>query len=405
MRSWSWQVNDTGHPVSVGRRMRQMLPHPTYFEFSDEEEAVHTDGWLERHFADELVSLLLHQKPPWPKHRGKELPELMRLAGGLHMWTRPLHEGDHGPWYRPLPPAPLPPEQVDLPNGKVVDVETIANAPTGAFSGDELFSDSEASDEDEAEAEQERAAAKALAAERAETACKRCNGSLGARPVRLAACRHALCECCVLQTTYIFGECPVCGVHAAVGSGKAVGMPKGAADSVTPQPCVTNGAATDEAAAVELAQTARVMADRALLLEYGNTVKPDGAGKTAFKTFVRVLRRGEGSEITRVSFNINPSFNRPTAVVDKPNDKSLGFTFEYAMARKFPCFMKVEFADGLAPGLTIEYSVQTPADGKGCVAHRLAIAPSKLKKRMKDKKGGLTVEAKDCARSLWVGGV
>ena len=73
MRSWSWQVNDTGHPVSVGRRMRQILPHPTYFEFSDEEEAVHTDGWLERHFADELVSLLLHQKPPWPKHRGKEL--------------------------------------------------------------------------------------------------------------------------------------------------------------------------------------------------------------------------------------------------------------------------------------------------------------------------------------------
>ena len=76
----------------------------------------------------------------------------------------------------------------------------------------------------------------------------------------------------------------------------------------------------------------KAAADAALLIEYGNEARPAG-GKTAYTTFVRVLRKGKaGSDIKRVSFNINPSFDRPTATVDRANDPKLGFAFEYAMA-------------------------------------------------------------------------
>ena len=111
-----------------------------------------------------------------------------------------------------------------------------------------------------------------------------------------------------------------------------------------------------------------------------------------------MLRKGKaGSDIKRVSFNINPSFDRPTETVDRPNDQKLGFAFEYAMARDYPCFMSVEFAEG--PPLTIEYWVSSPNDGSRRVARRLAIAPAALRKA---KKKGLTVDVTEGARSMWV---
>jgi hypothetical protein len=98
-----------------------------------------------------------------------------------------------------------------------------------------------------------------------------------------------------------------------------------------------------------------------------------------------------------VSFNINPGFDRPTAVVDRPNDKALGFAFEYAMARPYPCFMRLEFV-GDTPPLTIEYYVATPESGKR-IARRIAIAqPLKVPR---SRKGGIRFDARP-ARSAWV---
>ena len=98
----------------------------------------------------------------------------------------------------------------------------------------QLFSDSEVSDEGELEAAKARAAADSLDQERAQTACELCQGSLGARPLRLAACRHALCECCVLRTVYLLNECPVCATRVQRGGSKKVGGPHGDASALTP---------------------------------------------------------------------------------------------------------------------------------------------------------------------------
>ena len=171
-----------------------------------------------------------------------------------------------------------------------------------------------------------------------------------------------------------------------------VGLPRSDAESVTQQPASEALAEEADAAAAML----KAAANAALLLEYGNEARPAGS-KTAYTTFVRVLRKGKaGSDIKRVSFNINPSFDRPSETVDRPNDQKLGFAFEYAMAREYPCFMSVEFAEG--PPLTIEYWVRSPNDGSRRVARRLAIAPASRKAKRK----GLTVDATEGARSMWV---
>ena len=171
-----------------------------------------------------------------------------------------------------------------------------------------------------------------------------------------------------------------------------VGLPRSDAESVTQQPASEALAEEADAAAAML----EAAADAALLLEYGNEARPAGS-KTAYTTFVRVLRKGKaGSDIKRVSFNINPSFDRPSETVERPNDQKLGFAFEYAMAREYPCFMSVEFAEG--PPLTIEYWVRSPNDGSRRVARRLAIAPASRKAKRK----GLTVDATEGARSMWV---
>ena len=436
-----WQ---DGHPVSVGRRMEQMLPLSTYFEYSDRHATVDTasaaegsGGWLEKHFAEELVRLL-HQASPWQRPRGKELPELLRLAGGLHTWTTP-RQGEYGPWYRPLETTTglmkaagaaaasakraLPLDLVAIgaaeAEGAAVQVCEVVDAAAAEADGmapsaamcragedaEQLFSDSEVSDADEAEAAAARDAAESLARERAQTACEQCSGSLGAHPLRLSTCRHALCECCVLNTVVLFNECPICGTHVhRHGHSKTVGLPVGDEDSVTPQPYATD---EDAERAQAAAQSTRRRAETALLLEYGNEAVATSGGKTAYKTFVRVLRRagtGSADTIRRVTFNINPSYDRPTAIVDRPNDKVLGYTFDYAMGREYPCVVRVEFVE--RPPLTIEYFVRDcckESSGE-CrqVAWRLAVpAPPTTKGKMLSKKG-IVVDVAEKARSLWV---
>merc|ERR1711904_720990 len=98
-----------------------------------------------------------------------------------------------------------------------------------------------------------------------------------------------------------------------------------------------------------------------IVLEYGNVSRSEGS-KTSFKSFVRVACT-EGSlaskdAVARVDFNINPGFSKPTSSAKEPNDKSLGFTYEYSMARTYPCVMTVHFSSGLGlPKLQINYEV------------------------------------------------
>lgn len=68
----------------------------------------------------------------------------------------------------------------------------------------------------------------------------------------------------------------------------------------------------------------------------------------------------------QVSFNINPSYAKPTAVALQPTDSTLGFSFRYAMARTFPCHMTIEWAPSAVSGaafppILVRYEVRPSA--------------------------------------------
>lgn len=133
------------------------------------------------------------------------------------------------------------------------------------------------------------------------------------------------------------------------------------------------------------------------VLEYGNTASApssNGSPKIVFRTFLKVLS-GIGNysvknklPVQRVDFNINPGYDKPTAAVstrplnsshdDGAFDKKTNtFSFEYAMAREFPCWMTVVFDVGKGSDtligqrrLVIPYRVQSLTS---CFRRRIVI--------------------------------
>ena len=71
-----FDVDDDGHPVSVGRKMRRYLPHNRYVEYSSRRDG----PWLEAHLANELHALLGSVRRQAGQRRLK-MPLLTRLAG------------------------------------------------------------------------------------------------------------------------------------------------------------------------------------------------------------------------------------------------------------------------------------------------------------------------------------
>jgi len=110
-----------------------------------------------------------------------------------------------------------------------------------------------------------------------------------------------------------------------------------------------------------------------LVLEYGSTAKPAGS-KTCFTTFLRLALTEGAVEskgvVAQVDFNINPGFNKPTSSLRETNSQKLGFAFEYAMARPYPCIMTIHFKKELClPKVIVNFKVQEEAH----VARRIIV--------------------------------
>ena len=91
-----FDTDDAGHPVAVGRRMRQVLSSSTYYEF-----ARSTDGeWDARHMGSKISVLLAGAPNPGSTgrrdgRRNHKLPSLTRVAGGFNAWDN--QNGDEWP--------------------------------------------------------------------------------------------------------------------------------------------------------------------------------------------------------------------------------------------------------------------------------------------------------------------
>lgn len=427
-----FDTEDAGHPVSVGRQMRRYLPNPIYFEFTRSKDG----DWECKHMGTEVFAMLeRHWQVMKKKRRGgrrdDKLPELTRVAGGYRAWSE-AHNGEWLPWWGGLGDefeegltgtqdgsangdnvwrAVLDPQtntmlyehvqtgrRVKLrpPGARVIVEQLGTSGPSsrrrkayrdgGASSPsrcvlEPLFegaaADLESEDEEERQAREERAAQEKVEAEAAQTDCDLC-GKFLVDAVRLTHCRCALCACCVERTLRYTRQCPACGEKANFTGAKTVASDAKELNFRLSSLPPSLESASQRHYLTDL-QLGRTRVSR-IVLEYGNVSRKEGS-KTCFKSFVRVAST-EGSlaskgAVTRVDFNINPGFSKPTASAKEPNDKKLGFTFEYSMARSYPCVMTVHFSSDLGlPKLQINYCVieaskvdrriiiEMPAEGK-----------------------------------------
>mmetsp|Transcript_104119 Transcript_104119/g.333880 ORF Transcript_104119/g.333880 Transcript_104119/m.333880 type:complete len:1050 (-) Transcript_104119:186-3335(-) len=412
-----FDVEDAGHPVEVGRQMRRYLQDPRYFEF-----ARSVDGdWECQHMGEEMVALLAGswqniKKKRKGGQRDDRLPELTRVAGGFKSWNEP-HNGEWGAWCGigegAADPEPLQSSddadawRAELdpgtnmmvyrhvrtgrctkvrPRGQRIVVDKLttagASAPgaapsdvtSGIAAGTACFTPTpaepalfESSDDEDSEVEEQRRDQQAREAtdlaerEFAQDACDLCRAVL-VEPLRLAGCRCALCACCMERTVRYTRQCPACGEGVDV-DGKVPAQAVGTEEwlerlrmrNSTPE----LDAQQDYLLQLQLART-RVTR---ILLEYGSVSKSDGS-KTSYTSFVRVVSVAGASAsvksiIEKVDFNINPGYSKPTATSKEPKNKQLGYAFEYAMARSYPCWMTIHFQGALGlPKVLLEFDVQ-----------------------------------------------
>ena len=118
--------------------------------------------------------------------------------------------------------------------------------------------------------------------------------------------------------------------------------------------------------------------------------------------YKRQVCDGDRGAIQSVSFNINPGYDKPTAVLKAPNGSGGVWSFEYAMARPYPCEMTVQFQPQMGlPPLTIEYYVQQERKFMRRVAIELPAASAKPRRAVGKGKGGIVLEEEHCTSSGW----
>eukprot|EP00397_Hematodinium_sp_SG-2012_P004277 GEMP01004288.1.p1 GENE.GEMP01004288.1~~GEMP01004288.1.p1 ORF type:complete len:1118 (+),score=289.91 GEMP01004288.1:86-3439(+) len=269
--------------------------------------------------------------------------------------------------------------------GTAMHKKPLTTSSMPAWSPPSLFTDTE--DEDELGEEEKDMKAAKLAKEKKQREATQENCDLCRKPllnwVRLARCRCAICACCVERTILYTRQCPACGESVKTVKGVVVSdageeeQRRHAEDTdvVSRNDCAhvgrpaTRNDMHEQQQYLNELQLARIDMWR-VVIEYGN-ISDMGGAKTDYTTFCKhvVVRRGAGDgcspqgktkapTIARVDFNINPGYSKPTASLNAANDKVLGFAFNYAMARGYPCVMTLHFEDGVVPDVRIDYHVQ-----------------------------------------------
>ena len=145
--------------------------------------------------------------------------------------------------------------------------------------------------------------------------------------------------------------------------------------------------------------------DRVLVISYGNTSEATSSGKTNYSTHVQIVH-GERSALSKVSFNINPGYKKPTATLAAPNGTRGRWSFDYAMARPYPCEITLQFKNGLPP-LTLKYRVQDQTKFARRLAVELSLeskatgGASLRRKPGVTRTGGMVLEEEHCTSSGW----
>ncbi len=413
--------DDDGHPISVGRRMRRVLPNPIWHEFASGAKP----NWLEENMPRELVRML--KNPPLPRRQDSKLPVLMRLNGGIQAWQKAhgrefkeyemdndsetkgaqLHgeaEKEDLPYvqeevWKTIVDEVLGVVKYVSPDGKIHDKRPAGvlitcdkwerdrkDGGTGSSGSDIVLFDD---DEDALKAQKRKAKeveTEARKKELRQRACSLCEQPLLSDPVpaRIHLCRHVFCACCVEETLqFAARKCPVCA--------KSTGSPLtffadgqlGAHLSVLGSTYAGVNVERQRARLGELME-ARGSTSR-IIIRVGNSVEDCSSSRPSqtvhvecvhFKaargckkgTFISSSKRQKrvprSKVIQKVAFNINPSYSKPTLTMSRQMAKKGKFTLSRCLGFEFPCYCTVELDQSLGlPPLEIQYRTSLEEGG------------------------------------------
>eukprot|EP01059_Diplonema_ambulator_P019726 TRINITY_DN33370_c0_g1_i1.p1 TRINITY_DN33370_c0_g1~~TRINITY_DN33370_c0_g1_i1.p1 ORF type:complete len:987 (+),score=103.96 TRINITY_DN33370_c0_g1_i1:76-2961(+) len=388
-----FDTEDAGHPVKVGRWMRDNLPYPHYHEFSSKK----TPYWHVDHMAGEMLNMFKSYVSTVKTMSPGQM--MTRLAGGLIKWCEnqgygePIKQIDEGFLAPPStfmeemlgeetmrqlsvddtedargPSSPgLWERKADPRSGRIFYYNTATGdtswkRPRGFAVVDTKEADcSDAvkslfvEEEDEPEVESEDVKEARINAERSTNTCDMC-GRLLWHPIRIDPCRHVMCRLCHERTLGYNTVCPVLKCKVKVERSEK--------DADHHAAIVGRVGKTElEARECEDAQErhARDTTMR-VVLEYGNTSSGTADGEAHTVTaFMKVSKVEKGKSyknklvkpsITRVDFNINPRYPKSAVRVT-----TAPFELTRTMASKFPCDMTIRWSDTLPP-TTIPYTIQ-----------------------------------------------
>eukprot|EP01105_Mastigella_eilhardi_P008055 TRINITY_DN1988_c0_g1_i1.p1 TRINITY_DN1988_c0_g1~~TRINITY_DN1988_c0_g1_i1.p1 ORF type:complete len:403 (-),score=74.64 TRINITY_DN1988_c0_g1_i1:32-1240(-) len=306
-----YDTEDAGHPVSVGRVLRRVLPGCHYYEYARSKDPF----WCGSNLCRALLDLFSkHDTKPFASGEEATTAPKVVTGGRVLAWMAPYgREWERNDGWPPV-------EEAAEEQQARCEQEAAKRARCGA----DLFADD---DEREEESESDEARVARLSAEVAQTACDVCGREADpASRVRLSPCRHLLCAyCCCWSLGVNRNHCPVarCPLECVVSvEGHVPKLPRAPAG------------------------------ESRFVLEFGNTAsRVDDAGRHAVTAFVACA----GSCLIRwVAFDINPSYPKSAVRV-----QSHPFELSRTMADAFPCDMLVEWrADLHWPQLRIGYTIQ-----------------------------------------------
>jgi hypothetical protein len=295
-----YDTEDTGHPVSVGRIVKSVMPNTMYFEFTKSVEP----NWISRNMADKMIELFSENGGVSISDKIPDCSERYITHYGLVMsWVTAVDRE----WASEL-------DLLELQNITLESEKVEARAGVDDMFCVEEESKVEVSFVDISPEEQERRLA--------DKKCSICHEEDGEALFRIPDCCHGLCQKCTSHTVAFNRACPCPGCQGSI--------PEHACCPRPPKKLTNNG----------------------LLIQFGNKAVKSGE-KITSTAFIEASS-SVMSQINYCTFNINPEFPKSAVKVDK-----IPFELSRSMLRGFPCDMTIYWKPTFnRPPLCISYYME-----------------------------------------------
>ncbi|CAF0917669.1 unnamed protein product [Adineta steineri] len=311
-----YDIDDDGHPVSVGRLVRKYIRNNHYYEYSSSQQS----EWLEHNAHLKLLQLFNEYDVNNQLRTSSEislpsLPACLSVAGGIISY---LSSYNREPLYE---------------NSKEELKSILSTYEKQSVENNDLFIERiepESIEDDESKAER-------LAIELTQTQCDLCNQHINSNDIskslRLSDCRHLLCYSCCCETIKINSyECPVvdCATKLNISSSQL---------SLYSLPFSSD-------------------TEKHIIIQFGNSSKSSSSSSGQRYEYIAYIKCKTKNMIDNVSFDINPEYPKSAIRVCQPP-----YELVRIMNLEFTCHFIIQWNKTLNwPKLRIMYHVQNKQD-------------------------------------------